>query len=1839
MQTQSFRRLAIVNRGEPAMRVIHAVREFNREQDANITTIALFTSSDARAMFVREADEAVDIGSATFVDPRDGRRKNRYLDYAALESALDASRADAVWVGWGFVAEHADFAEMCERKGIVFVGPTSAVMRELGDKIRSKQLAERTEVPIAPWSGDAVEDVAAAQEHAKRLGYPLMVKASAGGGGRGIRSVRIESELKDAFESAQAEAASAFGDPRVFLERRVGGARHIEVQVIGDVAGTVWAVGVRDCTIQRRHQKVLEEAPSPALDAEQDASIREAARRLAAAAGYRNAGTVEFLYESETRTFSFLEVNARLQVEHPVTEMTTGLDLVKLQLHVARGGLLEGGPPASSGHAIEVRLNAEDPDNGFAPAPGVIELFRLPTGPGLRVDTGVAQGDSVAPEFDSMIAKLIAYGRTRDEALARLHRALGETTIVIGGGNSNKAFLMDLVARREVRESSVDNAWLDGVTASGEKPPVRHADVALLQAAVEAYWQDFALHTTRFFTSAARGRPKLGTEQGFSVDLSYRGANHPLRVLQVGPGEFRIEVDSKCIPVTVERLGKFERRIVVGKQSYRTLAVPQGTDTLVEIDGAPHRVSHDSGGVVRAPAPAVVLRIPVAVGDEVAAGDRVAVLEAMKMELSVSAPSAGRVKEITVTPNVQVDAGAPLLTLEPCATGPAITHAPRVQFESYTEAEADFRQTFERLRALVLGFDIDAGAARQIAAEWRALPADLPGLDAAELAILEAFVDVHSLFRRQPVLDDPDGADRGSTNEYLITWLTTMDPDGAGLPVSFVGKLSRAVGHYGLSSLERTSKLESALVRIYRSHESVSHQAQVLNAILSRRLEQQRTLESVAGDRLHRVLDRLVAASHGALPIVNDLARELRHACFDEKIFEASRRGMYAKVARLIDGIDAPGADPDALMRALVECPQPLSHRLISRCQESTPSARLLMLEALTRRLYRIRSFNQLWSKESDGRPYVGAQYVHDGSAVALLATVATTGEFAEAAAHLASIVPEVPAGSRCVADIHLWCPAEDEEPSNGDLLPVLNRVFGSTPLDRVAVTIAGPADNFHTEKCRHLTFRKRGSEFHEDLTWPGLHSLMAKRMHLWHLRHFQLQRLPSPEDVNVFHAVAIDNPKDERLFAVAEIRDLTAVRDEDGRILALPHLEGMLLETLAAIRAYQAKRDVRSRLQWNRVLLYIWPSLTLELEELHAMVRKLAPATEGLGLEQVVVHMNVSDPTTGELVERVMRTTTTVGSGLHVTFEEPTEDPVRPLTSYEQKVVGLRRRGLTHPYEIVKLLTAARSNAAAEFPPGDFQEYDLDGDNQLVPVDRPHGQNTAHVVVGLITNFTARVPEGMKRVVLLGDASKEMGSVSEPECRRILAGLELARELDVPVEWFTLSAGAKIAMDSGTENMDWVSRVLKGIIDFTQAGREINVVVCGINVGAQPYWNAEATMLMHTRGILVMTPDSAMVLTGKQALDYSGSVSAEDNQGIGGYERTMGPNGQAQYYAQDIAGSCRVLLAHYDHAYVVPGERSPRRVQSADPIERDVCESPHEGGDFASVGEVFSAEKNPGRKKPFDIRSVMRAVVDSDAVPLERWRDMRHAGIAVVWDAQLGGYPVCLLGLESKPIERHGFLPADGPATWTAGTLFPQSSKKVARAINSASGNRAVVVLANLSGFDGSPESMRRSQLEYGAEIGRAIVNFKGPVVFCVVSRYHGGAFVVFSKALNENLEVIAVEGAHASVIGGAPAAAVVFARDVNMRTQSDPRVAELSEQLAAAKGAKKAELRARLTETTALVHSEHLAAVAREFDAIHSVERALAMGSLDHIIPAAQLRPFLVLAVERGLARAARA
>ncbi|MFZ0798492.1 MAG: carboxyl transferase domain-containing protein [Terriglobales bacterium] len=1846
-----FQRVAIVNRGEAAMRFIHAARDFNQENGLSLRTIALFTEPDRHSMFVREADEAVCLGPAQILDPITQKTKSSYLDYGRVEQALVAARADAVWVGWGFVAEHAAFADLCRELGVVFIGPNGDVMRHVGDKIASKRLAERAQIPVAPWSNGPVETLADAQGHAERLGYPLLIKATAGGGGHGIRLVRSADQFPQAFASARAEAFKAFGDPTIFLEQLVQGARHVEVQVIADHYGTTWAAGVRDCTIQRRHQKILEEAPSPALSPEQDQMLREAAVRLSQAAAYSNAGTVEFLYQPETHRFSFMEMNTRLQVEHPVTECTTGLDLVKLQIHVARGGRLEGEPPRTTGHAIEVRLNAEDPDNGFAPAPGAIERFRILPGPGVRVDTGVAEGDTISSDFDSMIAKIIAYGQSRREALARLQRALNESVVVIKDGASNKAFLMELLNRPEVQSGDVHTGWMDRLAASGEHLCRRYADVALVQAAIEAYDAQLAVEQTQFYASAVRGRPQIRSEVGRTAELRYRGHCYCPKIYRLGPQRYRVEVNGARIDAQIDRLDQFECWLTVFGRRFRIVSVVQGLSYRIEVDGVSHQIDRDDGGVVHAPAPAVVVSILVKPGDTVAVGDRLAVLEAMKMETQVVAPFSGKVRQVMIIPNVQVDTGAPLLQIDPDAGGDTVAAAEQVVFGASLSSDGNVKtiqsschQSLDELRQLMLGFDVDPKHTARLLAEWsQNCPVDSDEIRRREDEILNIFVDICSLFQRVPEVNHRASGEEPSAEAYLFSYLRMLETRGEALPPAFVSALQRALAHYGVQTLDRSPELEESLLWIYKSHQRVEQQIAPVVGVLERRLRCARTFSPQADDSLRMLLDRMASMSNGLYPAITDLAREVRYRYFDQPLFERARKQVYEQMeehlAYLAANPDAP--DRHERVRKLIECPQPLLSIFSGRFGAADEALRKLMLEALTSRYYRIRKLENFRSVAVDGQCCASAEYDHEGKRIHVFTTHAEYSRLSEAARRLLPMIADVPADHDIVIDFYVYHSGSLSEPEATQLAvrAMLNQAGFPRSIRRIVATVSGLGFGQVVGGTQHFTYRPNasGDTYEEETFYRGIHPMMGKRLHLWRLSNFKIERLPSVEDVYLIHAIARDNPKDERLFACAEVRDVTPVRDEAGRVVQLPHLERMLMEAMASIRLFQSRRPTYQRLHWNRILLNVLPPFNLTRDELRDLVRKLAPATEGLGLEQVIVRLRIPSPATGELRDMVVRISSPGGSGMLITFRPADQpQPIKPLTEYDQKVVRMRQRGLIYPYEIINMLTPAPEHTRAEFPAGDFVEHDLDSRGQLVAVDRPYGQNKANIIVGVIRNFTTRYPEGLTRVLLLGDPSKDLGALAEPECRRILAALELAQAKGVPLEWFPISAGAKISMDSGVENMDWIARVLRGLVELTQAGGEVNLIVNGINVGAQPYWNAEATMLMHTRGILIMTPKAAMVLTGKRALDYSGSVSAEDNQGIGGYDRIMGLNGQAQYWARDIDEACHILLRHYDHTYVAPGERFPRRAATADPIDRDVRVHPHGGdGDFEMIGDILSDDTNPGRKKSFDIRKVMMAVTDQDHAPLERWAGMRAAETAVVWDAHLGGYPVCLIGIESRPVPRLGFVPADGPDQWCAGTLFPLSSKKVARAINAASNNRPVVILANLSGFDGSPESMRRLQLEYGAEIGRAVVNFKGPIVFCVISRYHGGAYVVFSRGLNENLEVAALEGTYASVIGGAPAAAVVFASEVDARARKDARLQALSQEMAQAESAEKGRLRAQWDELFKVVHSEKLGEMASEFDRVHSVQRALDVGALNCIIPSSHLRPYLIDAVERGIAR----
>jgi acetyl-CoA carboxylase biotin carboxylase subunit len=464
-----LKKLLIANRGEIAVRIVRACRELN------IRAVAVYSEADANAMHVREADEAVLIGPPA---PR-----GSYLRGEKLIEAAQAAGAQAIHPGYGFLAENADFAEAVRAAGLIFVGPTPEAMRAMGNKTGARALMQSADVPIVPGYHGAAD--AGFSEMAGTIGYPVLVKAAAGGGGRGMRVVHGAAELEAAVESAEREAASAFGDGSIFLEKYVANARHIEFQVFGDAHGNVVHLFERECSIQRRHQKIIEESPSPLLAAHPElrARMAEAAVAAARAVHYQNAGTIEFIVDPDTLQFYFLEMNTRLQVEHPVTEAVTGLDLVHLQLRVAAGEQLpfKQAQVTARGHAIECRVTAEDPANGFLPSSGPVLAAREPHGPGVRVDAGYQSGDEISPHYDSLVAKVIACAPTRADALARMDNALARYIVL--GLTTNISFLRAVLAHPEFRNGAATTRFIETRFANWQ-PRVEVNDETLIAAAL-----------------------------------------------------------------------------------------------------------------------------------------------------------------------------------------------------------------------------------------------------------------------------------------------------------------------------------------------------------------------------------------------------------------------------------------------------------------------------------------------------------------------------------------------------------------------------------------------------------------------------------------------------------------------------------------------------------------------------------------------------------------------------------------------------------------------------------------------------------------------------------------------------------------------------------------------------------------------------------------------------------------------------------------------------------------------------------------------------------------------------------------------------------------------------------------------------------------------------------------------------------------------------------------------------------------------------------------------------------------------------------------------------------
>ena len=646
-----FRSVLIANRGEIAVRVIRTARAMG------LRTIAVYSDADSDAPHVRLADEAHLIGPAP--------ARESYLDIERVIGAAKTAGADAIHPGYGFLSERAEFADACAAAGIVFVGPPASAIRAMGDKAAAKTLMDKARVPVVPGFHGAQQDPKFLRQKAYEIGYPVLIKAAAGGGGKGMRRVEKAIDFDDALAGAGREAQAAFGDRRMLIEKWIERPRHIEVQIFADTHGNVVHLFERDCSAQRRHQKVMEETPAPGMTAEVREAMTKAAIGAARAVDYAGAGTVEFIASGEGALkpdgFWFLEMNTRLQVEHPVTEMVTGLDLVEWQFRVAAGETLPRSQDEIklSGHAVEARVYAEDPVRGFLPSTGRLQVLRFPAGEGVRVDAGVEEGQDITPFYDPMLAKIIAHAPTREAALDRLGTALRHT--VIAGPRTNVAFLAALVAAPTMRAGKVDTGLIEREHASLAVP--RPADYAAAARAVEELVRrDQERVAKRATQRSNERRSPWDATDAFGL-AGEREVEIALRI-DGEPAKARVRFGANGPNASIEGQRSSEAQFI--ETAGGLLAIRGESANLIELGSvrADDLDRLDGGGLVAAPMHGKVLAIEVAKGERVRKGQRLAVVEAMKMEHALHAHADGIVAEVLVEPGSQVAEGVRLLVIE-----------------------------------------------------------------------------------------------------------------------------------------------------------------------------------------------------------------------------------------------------------------------------------------------------------------------------------------------------------------------------------------------------------------------------------------------------------------------------------------------------------------------------------------------------------------------------------------------------------------------------------------------------------------------------------------------------------------------------------------------------------------------------------------------------------------------------------------------------------------------------------------------------------------------------------------------------------------------------------------------------------------------------------------------------------------------------------------------------------------------------------------------------------------------------------------------------------------------
>lgn len=1973
---QQIHRIFVPNRGEAASRLIRAAKELSEERGYKMEVVVMYTDVDRTAPWVTDPDVTaifipesrqklvpdLDEDGVQKVD-KDGRPKFKrlipYLDLDLIRDVAKESGADSIWPGWGFKSEDPALPQLAVDMGARFIGPSAKSMKLVGDKIGFKKIVDPE---MRTWG--YANDLEEAEASADRLGYPVVIKATAGGGGKGIHFARNAAELRKKFPIARKDAERAFGNSTVFIEKAVLGARHVELQMLRDRHGNCVVVGDRECSIQRNNQKIIEEAPAPNIPPEKRQAIYAVGRSVMEAADYVGAATVEGLYDDKTGEFYFLECNARLQVEHTVTEMVTGIDLVKEQIRIAEGHELSvKETPKPVGHAFEVRINAENPDKNFELTGGHLTRFRPPPGR-IRVDTGVSEGQDIPIGYDPMLAKLIVRAGNRLEAIGRTKTAVRE--FVTDGVVTNKSFALEILNHPDfVSFDKITNKWVEGIYLPSRKPweVKKNSQEAVIAAAVLAYREQQDAYNRDLLATLRRGRPpELPKRREAEFDFVLFGHEYPLKVRMEQPGRYIVHVHGRDLRVRIEDLGTSEYAMTIDGTKLKIVGSEKRGTYNLELNGTLFEVGRPAIGDVVAKANGTINKIYVQVGDEVTVGTPILQFEAMKMAEEIGAPVGGTVKEIRIDAGDAVSDGARLIIIDqdpekkPAPEGPPLEFQPRHESAILSLSHPDknvaqscaqriasdlpthLGEVAELLRQGALGYDSLDLFYHIVPEGWDRVKKPSPfsdrlfqvlgkalerGVSAeaivdAALPTIEAFIDVELLFQRESgretvgeraLVDQfydflktrkvPERQKtefekrlRAALKEQGITSLDDREKlkpsleviapqfqrEALGntaiaetiedqfkefcktgvlppaLPTELEKRLLSALAHYGCNSLAPSHVLDGALMQILLAHENLEIREELISRVFHWLEQVMGKSRTVPSDQFAQVLSKfnLLDRKHANLA---HKAEGLLFSAFEARAVDEMLADAVMVVEERIPQMARLELFSDQrhhVLHGLTLLPEATVVPLARFCESEDPDQRAAAAEVLFRRYYS--SHEKMDFRAVDdpqARIWTGSFKDRETGSLRGMAMVSggITPSDAESRRALVTKAKDQIKHLQGLGDrihdntVEILLPVTHEEFENieelgAQLSDLIGYVSPRLDIKRITFTLISGENEWG-----FLLYRadpENPGIYPEDERFRFIHPYRAHEFEWWRLgRHWDIKKIRTPWlHTHLVLATEKGDGPDKKLMSYSVIPSLGSPRVENGHII-FPEVDLAFGQALHSIREGLDRDEVAGAK--GRIFLTVRPEVTASREMIERAVGRLQTRTRGMDIERTTLRIPRFRFALDEPFRDILLIITNPGgTGLNIKYTEPAAKPegyIRPRTEHDLRIDKNRRRGIVEPYLYIQELIEDRG-----FGPGEFIQCDIENEHLVRGADgsvrvaydlhpnvkRKPGESKGKVVFGLLTRKTERHPEGIQIVQIVMDATDKLCPLTAAECSRVVAAIDLAEERGLEIDCKITTSGAGISMEQGTENLDWAAIVNARIGAFTDAGGVVNALIDGTVIGAGSYWVANATMLLDRKGVLIKTPTSFTALTGNDAQKISGSVGAEDNIGLAGAERITAPIGQTQNYVPDIRSATDLLWAHHDLTWRAPGEVLPAPWETRDPYDRDVTTHVYTDpyGKRWNVGEILNDKE---KKTAFPVLAVMEALRNRDAPVLDRWMMWTPggAGLIHVQETVIGPVPTMLIGIDATSQPREGEIPPGYDSVWKASTLYPEGSGKLARAISAASGRMALVILANLAGFDGSPESLLQRQLEKGTWLGEAVRKFKGKMVFKVISRLHGGAYVVFSYVLNPNLTVAATKFSYASVIGGQVAAELILTRDIDQDTDkilaNDPTV--LARLADAPTEEDKETIR---TE----IHHQVKNAYRERYDSIHTAERAKKVGSLQYLLPPQGMRPWVIQELVTG-------